>query len=301
MQLNFLTKEEERVILEKGTEKPFEGEYDAFFEDGLYLCRRCDAPLYESKNKFDAKCGWPSFDDEVKGSIKRKVDADGKRSEVLCSKCGAHLGHIFTGENLTSKNLRHCVNSVSLRFIPRNFLEDEENIAVFSGGCFWSVNAIFSTLKGVASAISGYAGGYTKNPTYEEVKTGETGYAESVKIIYDPEIITYKDLLEIFFYVHNPTILNRQGDDTGSQYRSAIFYKTLSQKEDAEKKIKELEDKKIFQDKIVTEVNPLIEFYSAEEYHQKYFEKNPSATYCQLIIDPKIEEFQKKFINLIKK
>lgn len=301
MNFNTLTKEEENIILRKGTEKPFNGEYDNFFREGLYICKRCNAPLYRSEYKFDAKCGWPSFDEEITGATRSQANSDGERMEVLCVNCGAHLGHIFLGENLTEKNTRHCVNSLSLRFIPKSFQEGEENFAVFAGGCFWHMEAILKKLRGVISVVSGYAGGYTKDPVYEDVKTGETGHAESVKIVYDPKIISYGNLLEVFFNMHDPTALNKQGADIGTQYRSAVFYKTLDQKEETEKKIKELTDKKVFKNKIVTEVSPLTEFYTAEEYHQRYFEKQPSTAYCQTMITPALRELEEKFGNLIKK
>lgn len=170
-------------------------------------------------------------------------------------------------------------------------------IAVFGGGCFWCTQAIFSRLKGIKSVTSGYAGGTMENPSYYDVSTGETGYAEVIKIEFDPKTISYENLLEVFWEIHNPTTLNRQGADIGSQYRSIIFYTTENQKRLAEKS-KQQKTNKGF--KVVTEVKPLINFYSAEAYHQKYYENNPDVPYCQLVINPKLTSFQKKFSFLLK-
>jgi len=301
MRLNSLTPDEEKVIKEKGTEKPFSGKYDNFIREGVYICRRCNSPLYESKDKFDAHCGWPSFDDEIKGAVKRQIDKDGLRTEIICATCGAHLGHVFEGEKMTEKDVRHCVNSLSMQFIPAEFEENEDNFAVFAGGCFWCLEAVFKELKGVLSVVSGYSGGHISNPNYEIVKKGDTGHAESVEIKYDPKIISYRELLDIFFSVHNPTTPNRQGNDIGSQYRSIILYKTLNQKREAEEMIKELNKSKIFEDPIVTEINPFIRFYPAEESHKDYYERNKDKNpYCQIVINPKLAKFREKYGHLLK-
>jgi peptide methionine sulfoxide reductase msrA/msrB len=165
MQYNKLTPEEERVILHKGTEAPFSGKYEKFDHKGTYTCKRCNAPLYRSSDKFDAHCGWPSFDDEIPGAVKRFPDADGLRTEIECAKCGAHLGHVFNGEGFTSKNTRHCVNSISLNFIPASENDVKTEKAIFAGGCFWGVEYFFQHAKGVVSTRVGYIGGHTKNPT----------------------------------------------------------------------------------------------------------------------------------------
>jgi peptide-methionine (S)-S-oxide reductase len=175
--------------------------------------------------------------------------------------------------------------------------------AVFGGGCFWCVESAFSQLKGVQSAVSGYSGGpYSdaENPSYESVCSGKTGHAEVVRIEYDPKIVSYWDLLKVFFAVHDPTSLNRQGADAGTQYRSIILYSNLEQKAEAEKYISELETEKVFESPVVTEVKPLERFFPAEEYHQKYFEKNPRAAYCRINIPSKIEKIRKKFGDLMK-
>jgi peptide-methionine (S)-S-oxide reductase len=177
-------------------------------------------------------------------------------------------------------------------------------IAVFGGGCFWCTEAVFQRLKGVISVVSGYAGGYKENPTYQEVSYEETGHAEVVKIEFDPSIISYTQLLEVFFYVHDPTTLNQQGNDVGTQYRSIILYTSDEHKRQAELTLKTMQNKYNQQNipkRVVTEIKPFTNFYAAEEYHQQYFENNPNQPYCQLIIGPKLEHFEMMFSNLLKK
>lgn len=300
MAANELTPQERRIIEEKGTERPFTGEYHDHFADGVYLCRRCNSPLYDSQGKFAAHCGWPSFDAEIPGAVTRKSDPDGIRTEILCTTCAAHLGHIFCGENLTEKNIRHCVNSLSLRFIPRKLQAGQKGLAVLGGGCFWCLEAAYLELKGIAEVVSGYCGGSKANPTYEEVCTGTTGHAEVVKLVYEPKIITYRQILSVFFSVHDPTTPNRQGSDLGEQYRSIIFYTTWEQKEESELVISELTKEKVFARPIITEVLPLIKFYPAEEYHQAYFQKHPEQAYCQWTIAPKLKKIKEKYQRLLR-
>lgn len=176
-----------------------------------------------------------------------------------------------------------------------------KEITTLAAGCFWCVEAVFSELKGVEKVESGYSGGNVPNPTYEQVCNDETGHAEVVQIIFNPKIISFKEILEIFFTVHDPTTMNRQGPDVGSQYRSAIFYHDESQRKNAEKVIKDIEKKKIWRDSIVTQLVPFEKFYKAEKYHQKYYESNPNQTYCRLIIDPKVIKFRKMFADKLKK
>ena len=173
-------------------------------------------------------------------------------------------------------------------------------VAVFGGGCFWCTEAVFDELRGVKSVASGYAGGSTKNPTYEEVCGGRTGHAEVIKIEFDPGEIAFKDLLTVFFATHDPTTLNRQGNDVGTQYRSAIFYANEEQKREAEAFIKELNDSKAFGKSVVTTLEPLGEFYEAEDYHQKYYANNPYQPYCQYMIPPKLQKLHKQFTDLLK-
>jgi peptide-methionine (S)-S-oxide reductase len=172
--------------------------------------------------------------------------------------------------------------------------------AVFGGGCFWCLEEIFLQITGVKSVESGYAGGFTEKPSYKEVCSGETGHAEVVKIEFDPGLVSYGQLLEVFFYVHDPTTLNRQGNDIGEQYRSVIFFTSAEQEKAARTLINNLKNDKKNPKPIVTEIEPLDKFYKAEDYHQKYFSSNPSQSYCQLIISPKIRKFREKFTGLLK-
>lgn len=263
-----LTSEEEQIIVHKGTEPPFSGKYDKFFEPGMYLCKRCGELLYASDNKFDSGCGWPSFDDEIPGAVKRSPDPDGKRTEISCAKCGAHLGHVFEGENITAKNIRHCVNSLSLDFIQK---------AYFAGGCFWGVEYLLKQKNGVTATKVGYMGGHKEAPTYEEVCSGATGHREAVEVTFDQTRINYEELVKFFFEIHDPTQMNHQGPDIGEQYQSVIFYINENQKMIAKKLISALKGKNYA---VVTKLEKAETFWPAEEYHQNYYEKTGHTPYC---------------------
>jgi peptide-methionine (S)-S-oxide reductase len=176
-----------------------------------------------------------------------------------------------------------------------------QDVATLGGGCFWCLEAVYDQLRGVESVESGYAGGTVANPTYEQVCTGMTGHAEVVQITFDPEAITYKDLLDVFFSIHDPTTLNRQGADHGTQYRSVIFYHSPAQKATAEQTIKELGAARLWNAPIVTEVAPLTAFYQAEDYHQEYFANNGDAPYCRAVVAPKVAKFRKHYLDKLKK
>lgn len=269
---NKLTPEEARVILEKGTEAPYSGEYDDFFIEGYYHCRQCDAKLYSSDDKFNSGCGWPSFDDELPGSIEKRTDADGRRTEILCSSCNGHLGHLFKGEQLTKKNSRYCVNSLSIKF-------KATQSAYFAGGCFWGVEHLFQKQDGVDSVTSGYMGGFLDNPTYEDVCSGKTGHLEIVKVNYDPAIISYEVLVKFFFEIHDSTQKNGQGPDVGLQYLSAIFYSNNTQLEICHNVIGLLKNKGF---DVATELFESNKFWKAESYHQNYYIKHNKEPYCHV-------------------
>jgi peptide methionine sulfoxide reductase msrA/msrB len=286
-----LTPDQYRVLRNSGTERAFTGKYDNFFEEGIYTCAACGTPLFGSETKYDHGTGWPSFTAALEEhNVEYRADYSllMKRTEVRCGVCGSHLGHVFDdGPPPTNKHF--CINSVALDFTSKDAESasmashtDKENIkekknvsetATFAAGCFWGVEHKFGQLKGVLSTTVGFTGGEVKNPTYKQVCSDDTGHAEAVHIIYNPEEITYEELVAFFFKMHDPTQFNRQGPDVGSQYRSAIFYHDETQKKTALKVIEELNTSGRYKKPISTQVVSYSEFYKAEEYHQKYYEK----------------------------
>ena len=275
-QYNPLTPEEMRVILQKGTERPGSGIYNSHFENGTYTCKRCDAELYKSDSKFDGHCGWPSFDDEIPGAVRRETDSDGHRTEILCNNCGAHLGHVFNGEGFTEKNVRHCVNSISLNFVATE-KEAQTQTAYFAGGCFWGVEHLMEKEDGVISVRSGYMGGEKENPTYEEVCYTNTGHIEAVEVKFESDKVSFEKLAKLFFEIHDPTQVGRQGPDIGEQYSSVVFYANEEQKKTTFHLIKLLENKGY---NIATKVVDAGKFWPAEDYHQDYYKKTRKQPYC---------------------
>ena len=273
-----LSEQEKRVLLHKGTEAPFSGKYTNEKSNGVYTCKICDTPLYKSSDKFDSNCGWPSFDDAIKGAVKRIPDADGRRVEIVCATCGGHLGHVFEGEGFTTKNTRHCVNSISINLKQTPDAKDKNiSYAYFAGGCFWGVEYYLEKLDGVKEVHSGFMGGHVKNPSYYEVVGGKTGHLEAVEVIYDKSKISYEQVAKTFFEIHDPTQVNGQGPDIGEQYLSAVFVNNDNEKNTIRKLIAQLEANGF---NVATKILDKQEFYKADEGHQNYYNKKGSRPYC---------------------
>lgn len=274
-----LSDEEKYVLLSKGTESPYTGKYTNEKSPGVYVCKICETPLYNSGDKFDSNCGWPSFDDTIPGAVKRVPDADGRRVEIVCATCGGHLGHVFEGEGFTAKNTRHCVNSISLQLKQK----DKEGLApnmkkaYFAGGCFWGVEYYLEKLDGVSEVISGFMGGHVKNPSYYEVVRTDTGHLEAVEVIYDSSQISYKKIAQTFFEIHDPTQKDGQGPDIGKQYLSAVFVNNDNERETTNELIKQLRSNGY---DVATKIIDATEFYEADESHQNYYNKKGSIPYC---------------------
>ena len=291
-----LTGEQFRVTRLHGTEPPFSSESCSLFEPGLHACVCCETPLFDASDKFESGTGWPSFTQPVKeNAISYHADSSHgmQRIEARCNTCDAHLGHVFPDGPLPG-GLRYCMNAAALQKVAA-----PAETATFGGGCFWCTEAIFQELRGVLSVHSGYSGGNIENPTYNAVCEGTTGHAEVIQVVFNPAEISYKDLLRIHLSTHNPTSLNQQGADRGTQYRSIILAHNDEQRRVARDVIEELQP--AFAKPIVTEIVPFEVFYTAEDYHQKYYQNNPNAGYCQAVINPKLTKAQQLFKERLKK
>lgn len=294
-----LDPESYRITQKAGTEPPFCGTLLDNKKDGVYVCIVCGLPLFNSEHKFNSGTGWPSFYREFDARhVVRKPDRSHGmiRVEINCARCDAHLGHVFDdGPRPTGE--RHCLNSASLRFYEKGVEMPPESrpaahdaardsagleTAYFAGGCFWGIEHYFQKGPGVVDAVSGYMQGRTENPTYKQVCSGDTGHAEAVKVVFDPAKISYRRLLEAFFVMHDPTQLDRQGPDIGSQYRSGIWTVNEQQQRDAETYIRELQESGRYGDRqIVTQVERAKTFYPAEDYHQDYILKTGRACHVK--------------------
>jgi peptide methionine sulfoxide reductase msrA/msrB len=310
-----LSPEQYRILRSQGTERPFCGTLLDNKQEGIYTCVGCGLPLFSSSAKFNSGTGWPSFFQPIaeENVSQREDDSHGmNRVEINCARCDGHLGHVFP-DGPPPTRLRFCLNSESLKFTPFDQLASlaeptgdtggatsESATAVFAGGCFWCTEAAFEQLKGVSDVTSGYAGGAKETANYRAVCNGDTGHAEVIRVTYDPAHISYDQLLDVFFDAHDPTQLNRQGNDVGTQYRSAIFYADEQQKRAAQAKVAELTERKAFPRPIVTTLEPLTAFYPAEDYHQDYARLNPDQPYVASHSLPKACQVRAKHPSLMK-
>jgi peptide methionine sulfoxide reductase msrA/msrB len=305
-----LTPEQYEVTQQCGTEPPFRNAYWNNHEPGLYVDIVDGTPLFSSADKFDSGTGWPSFTRPVsEGATVEKTDTSlgMERVEVRSKQADSHLGHVFDDGPTQAGGQRFCINSAALRFIPLADLDREgygewtsritgaqgadakqaaaTEVAILAGGCFWGMEELLRQQPGVLDIEAGYTGGWIDNPTYEDTHDSKSGHAEAVRIEFDPKKTSYGELLDFFFRIHDPTTKNRQGNDVGTQYRSAIFFTSEAQREEALKALSRAQASGRWKEPITTEVAPARTWWRAEDYHQDYLQKNPGGYTCHFVRD----------------
>ena len=265
-----------KVLDEQATEAPHTGAYNELAKRGTYLCRRCGLGLFRGASQFGSHCGWPSFDDEIQLAVLEKADVDGRRVEIICARCQGHLGHVFSGEDFTPNNKRHCVNSAAIDFVEDNQVLDTGEV-IIAGGCFWGIEHLMRSVSGVVKAESGFTGGLTQAPSYQQVCHGNSGHYEAVRIVYDVAKVDSLSIYKHFFEIHDPTDGRGQGPDIGPQYASAAFYYNAQQHEEASGLVEQLQQQGL---KMVTKLLPVDVFWPADASHQNYYTKHNKAPYC---------------------
>ena len=292
-----LTEKQYYILRKHGTERPFSSELYEVKDEGIYICAGCKNPLFSSDAKFNSGTGWPSyFKPYSRKSL--NVGTDNSlgmvRDALTCKRCDGHLGHVFN-DGPEPTGLRYCIDGDGLLFVPK---QPALAVATFAGGCFWCTETIFESIRGVSEVISGYSGGKETDPSYESVGSGRTSHAESFQVYYDPKVITYQDLVRVFFASIDPTIVNGQGPDRGAQYRTIAFYTTEDEKTIITAKIAEIA--KEYSKPIATQVVPFDKFYEAEEYHQDFVKRNPNQGYVKAESIPRRERTLAKVKDLVK-